>query len=270
MVKTRSSSRCFMSSMTFCMLPVASTTIATSRPTLRRLPTYFPKALSSEMPRLPRPPPPPPTPKPPVPAPVDAKRAPRSVPAPSGRHRPGELHHGTGASTVFGFAGCGMSDRRRACAPPPGPSRPRRASDPAAGRARGGPPARRSGAASPCPVRRRRPSRCRSRARRRGRTRRRCPTTSKRIISNSTAWTSAEMPTKVSVRPGRARVVESRTTGGGDMKREATRGLTGGTSCCQAKAGAAPIYQRSLARSARACVRLTATSLPAWSRMTSL
>src|SRR4029077_10579601 len=80
------------------------------------------------------------------------------------------------------------------------------------------------------------------------------PTTSNRIISNSTAWTSAEMPTKVSVRPARARVVESRTTGGGDMKREATRGLTGGTSCCQAKAGVAPILPAEPG-SQRACLR---------------
>ena len=77
------------------------------------------------------------------------------------------------------------------------------------------------------------------------------------------------MPTKVSVRPGRARVVESRTTGGGDMKRRRLGALRVGL-MLSSEGGRLRFYQRSLARSARACVRLTATSLPAWSRMTSL
>src|SRR5439155_1274378 len=72
-VAARSSMRRFRSSMMLCMLPVASTTIATSTPTLRSPPTYFPNAEPSDQPA----PPPPPVPNPPTPAPAEAKRAPR-------------------------------------------------------------------------------------------------------------------------------------------------------------------------------------------------
>src|SRR5262249_55658922 len=65
------------------------------------------------------------------------------------------------------------------------------------------------------------------------------PTTSNRIINNSTAWTIAEMPTKARVRPACGRVVESRT-GWGGMKRKATQGLTREGSYCQGRRPRAP------------------------------
>src|SRR5437016_3271889 len=106
MVAARSSMRRFRSSITLCMLPVESMTIATSSPTFRRLPTYLPKEVPSDQPA---PPPPPPTPKPPAPAPADAKREPRSMPEPTGRAGRAKGTTGEGAR---GTAECGQQAAR--------------------------------------------------------------------------------------------------------------------------------------------------------------
>src|SRR2546422_133764 len=79
--------RRFRSSMMLCMLPVASTTIATSTPTFRNPPTYFPNAEPSDHPA----PPPPPVPHPPTPPAPAAGADPPRAGARRGEARP-EVH----------------------------------------------------------------------------------------------------------------------------------------------------------------------------------
>ena len=116
MVPTRSSSRCFRSSMTICMLPVASITSATSRPDLAQPADVLAECAverdAEAGQAVPKPPPPPPTPKT---AGARARRreaGARSVPAPIGVT--GRAKCTTGAVvvrwTAFGLVGCREHD----------------------------------------------------------------------------------------------------------------------------------------------------------------
>ena len=247
--------RRFRSSITFCMLPVESTTIATSSPTLRRLPTYLPKEVPSDQPA---PPPPSPVPKPPTPAPADAKREPRSTPAPTGRAggakcTVGEVGRGTaGGGTTIAWAAAGLSSSCSACSAfgSFGGTGAGRSSSEKISRRRFWPRPRPPPDPMPKPGPMPRPKPPPT------------PSTSKKSMRARSACAAVEIPRAASRRRGRGPVVVSSAVSVGSMAAPQTEKLS-------RRAPARP-HHRSRARSARVCARLSATSLPAPSRMTSL
>ena len=80
----------------------------------------------------------------------------------------------------------------------------------------------------------------------------------------------AELASATARRALGAAAVESRTSGDGHRAGEVYPASLRRVADAVNGTGLSTAHQRSRARSARACARLSATSLPAWSRITSL